>query len=623
MDKKDIYRRCNDKAVALIPIKIYFFYMAFVVRKFVLLRNYLMQFVMSMRVFKSKLTAILAFTTLLCMACAEKDKEDIKVEVTTLDATGIEATQARLNAVCTIVKTGNAVGENSFYYATEDGNVEKIKTDGKKVKADNIIDGKGSFSITISDLEPATQYYYVASVTINGLEYFGQIKSFTTKEDEKAKAPKIETLDVGQWFFNIVTIYGRISEYEDIDQNFECGIEYSTNEAFGDSIIRKKADHSYEYDNYYNFSLIIPDLQLDQVYYYRVYYQNRTLTCYGETKSFSLEWIEPRITTLRTYLPGGIRGPIPIYGSITQLMEIENTLNNYDIQICYGFELSSSDSFNQDSTKIFYSDKITYWDNDTIRYYLKQFDFDYGVKQYYRAFLCVGEITIYGNVMSFNYYWNGGGAMDLGLSVKWGPCNVGASRPWEYGDYYAWGEIEPYYEPGYALSIPSVWKPGKSEGYSWSSYRFWNESNLLTKYCTDSNYGYNGIIDNKTVLDPEDDIAHVYLGGDWRMPTIEEFRELYDTANCTLKWTIQNGVHGWIVTSKITGFDGNSIFLPDAGYREGEGGSPGFNGGIGGKYWSSTLDEHSPFDAYSITPTESLGGAGHRISGYPVRPVCP
>ena len=131
--------------------------------------------------------------------------------------------------------------------------------------------------------------------------------------------------------------------------------------------------------------------------------------------------------------------------------------------------------------------------------------------------------------------------VDLGLSVKWATFNVGASKPEDYGDYFAWGETEP------------------KETYNWATYKWCQgTANTFTKYCSNSQYGN---ADYKTTLDPEDDAAIVHLGGDWRMPTIEEWMELKQ--NCTWKKITINGITGCQVTAK----NGNSIFLPRAGLR--------------------------------------------------------
>ena len=127
-------------------------------------------------------------------------------------------------------------------------------------------------------------------------------------------------------------------------------------------------------------------------------------------------------------------------------------------------------------------------------------------------------------------------AIDLGLSVKWAECNVGATKPEEYGGYYAWGETE------------------EKSNYNWGTYKWCNGSkDTMTKYCTDSSYG---TVDNKKTLDLEDDVAHVKWGGDWRMPTRAEWDELLN--ECTWTITRQNGV----CVYKVTGPNGNSIFLP-------------------------------------------------------------
>ena len=162
-------------------------------------------------------------------------------------------------------------------------------------------------------------------------------------------------------------------------------------------------------------------------------------------------------------------------------------------------------------------------------------------------------------------------AVDLGLSVKWATCNLGATKPEEYGNYYAWGEI------------------ATKSTYDWSTYKYFNESyTTLTKYNNSSSYG---IVDNKMTLEAADDAAIQNWGGNWRMPTIEEWQELID--NCTWTWTILNGVIG--IEVKAT--NGNSIFLPAAGYRNDDERS---SAGSYGYYWSSSLSTNYPDYAQSV-----------------------
>ena len=167
------------------------------------------------------------------------------------------------------------------------------------------------------------------------------------------------------------------------------------------------------------------------------------------------------------------------------------------------------------------------------------------------------------------------GAVELGLSVMWGTCNVGATRAEEYGEYYAWGETRP------------------KADYSWTSYQWSNGSyNSLTKYCTDADYGD---VDNKTRLELQDDVAHVELGGNWRMPTDEEWTELL--TQCSWSWTSINGVSGYKVTSRKPGYTDNWIFLPAAGHRHGDN---HFDFGSYGLYWSSSLSERDSYDAWYV-----------------------
>ena len=211
-------------------------------------------------------------------------------------------------------------------------------------------------------------------------------------------------------------------------------------------------------------------------------------------------------------------------------------------------------------------------------------------------------------------------AVDMGLpsGLKWASCNLGASLPEEFGDYYAWGETEPYY----ISQNPLIWKDGKDAGYAWPSYKWcMGSENTLTKYCTQSSsytspYGYNGFTDGKTTLDPEDDAAHVNLGGNWRLPTDDDCTELRE--NCTWTWTTQNSVDGVLVTAS----NGNSIFLPATGNLA----DTGYNKvGYYVVFWSSSLVPTNPLyarDAYFILSDGVLNrGSGKRFFGFPVRPV--
>lgn len=192
-------------------------------------------------------------------------------------------------------------------------------------------------------------------------------------------------------------------------------------------------------------------------------------------------------------------------------------------------------------------------------------------------------------------------AIDLGLSVKWANVNLGADLEEAYGDFFAWGEAE------------------NKEIFSWGTYK-WCEGDYhkLTKYNYSSSYG---TVDNKTVLEAIDDVAHVKLGGKWRMPTISEVDELFSTwnnASYQWEWKSLNGNKGWLITYLV---NNNTIFLPASGYR--------FNVDrdkvdICGFYWSSSLSTAHPYEAigmgFDSHQVYRIDG-DHRYYGQSIRPV--
>ena len=171
--------------------------------------------------------------------------------------------------------------------------------------------------------------------------------------------------------------------------------------------------------------------------------------------------------------------------------------------------------------------------------------------------------------------------VDLGLSVKWATMNIGAEKESDYGIMFAWGQTD--------NAVATNFVDSKNYPYSWATYKYYNgTSNTLTKYNNESSYG---IVDNKTVLDPEDDAATQIMGSGWRMPTQTEWQELLN--NTTNEWTQVNGVNG----RKFTASNGNSIFIPAAGNCDsGAVYSVGSNGGV----WSSSLNASNPYGAWYL-----------------------
>ena len=260
-----------------------------------------------------------------------------------------------------------------------------------------------------------------------------------------------------------------------------------------------------------------------------------------------------------------------------------------------GFEYSTDDAFSKENTRTTVAARD--YSEDTFSSTLE--DIIPGQKYYYRAYYINQQFIYYGDVKEFaTDEWAGPNAVDLGLSVKWADMNVDAYRPWERGNFYAWGELEP------------------KESYKSNNYRFYHEGTMkLTKYCNDKIYGYEEYTDNLTTLEPEDDVAHVKWGDGWRMPSKDEFLELMDTTNCVWIYTNMNGMTGYKIESKK---NGNSIFLPESSDSHGCG---------GGLYWANCIEP----DLAAAAPNLYFNHAMNRLYintyirdvGLTIRPVLP
>ncbi len=197
---------------------------------------------------------------------------------------------------------------------------------------------------------------------------------------------------------------------------------------------------------------------------------------------------------------------------------------------------------------------------------------------------------------------NGHEYVDLGLTsgVLWATCNVGADTPEQSGYHVAWGETE------------------VKDYYEWSSYKYGKDWNLLTKYCNDSEFGENGFVDWKNMLDPEDDAATVHWGEGWRTPTREEIAELVN--ECTWEWVDSGLTSGYKISSKAAG-NSNSIFLPASGSCIM---ADTYDIGVACAYWGAQTGDQGCNGAVCLVCDKTIifPSVNLRWYGFAIRPVC-
>ncbi len=341
------------------------------------------------------------------------------------------------------------------------------------------------------------------------------------------------------------------------------------------------------------FAADITDMKPNTTYYVRAYATNEKGTSYGKVMNFKTKEYEEPENPEEPEEPENPEEPedpiVPELPVVTTSEVIDITLNS---AICGGEVIFDGNSeviyrgvcWSIEQNPTTEDDKTI--DGDGIGIYTSILsDLSQNTTYYIRAY-AVNEVgTSYGEEICFTTLSttgtvNGHDWVDLGLpsGVKWATCNVGATSPEEYGDYYAWGETE------------------TKNSYDWGN-------------CSTMNVTMDDIAGN-----PQYDVARKKWGDSWRMPTFEELEELQN--NCTWELTTENGINGY----KVTGPNGNNIFVPAAGYRYGT--TLNFDGYYGG-YWSSKPHDDGDDSAFFLCfdDKEQRINAYYRSDGQSVRAV--
>ena len=523
---------------------------------------------------KTKLFILCTIVCAMFLTCCEEEEPVTSRKVETGKVSDVTLTSAIFHGVVNVdISQYSSV---TFGVMLSDSKAELNERGGEMFKAKSLIGT--DFKIEIGNLNPETKYYYCSWLFLNSTQYeFGDIKEFETLAPSPAT---VITNPITKIMTNSAVAGGCVKDDGGASVT-ERGVVYSLSKEPITSNYKVKSGSGVG-----EYTCNLTNLQDNAIYYVRAYAINQNGTAYGEEQSFTTNTIHlPSVSTsavcdissTSATVGGNVSndgGAIVTERGIVYSTSKEPTTSNNKVK-----DGSGTGNFSCNLSNL--QDEVTY---------------------YVRAYAINQKGTAYGAEISFStpkrLFENGYEYIDLGLSVKWATCNVGANKPEDYGDYFAWGETEP-----------------KSTTYNWITYKGCRGSNdTQTKYCTRSSYG---TVDNKTTLELSDDAARANWGGSWRMPTRAEQDELRN--NCTWRWTTQNGVNGYKVTSKS---NGKSIFLPAAGYRHGNSLS---DAGGEGYYWSSSLDTGSSYNADGL---HFLSGNVYRIIiyryyGQSVRPICP
>ena len=504
----------------------------------------------------------------------------------------------------------------------------------------------GKFSFAVSGLNHDTNYFYCAYAIIDGVYMYGKVRSFRTRFPISVVTGNISSIKQ-----NCAVAEGTVNSS---GHTITCGMIYGTSSTLSSTNGTMKSTTS----SGGSFTVELDKLD-ERTYYYRAYAVFEGEYKYGEVRSFNTNVSivtndATNITENEATFYGAVNNggqPVTcgiIYGTSMELLTTSGTKLSTTANGEYSFVVSDLNPYTNYfycayavvdgiyrygeirsfRTKLPFSVAtgnvanitqnsaitggtvksngytitcgIVYGTSSTVsstngtmksttssgHFTIELDDLDEGTWYYYRAYAVVDGEYKYGQVYSFNTKIHmPADAVDLGLSVKWASYNIGASAPEDYGRYYAWGEIV------------------EKKDYSWTTYK-WSEGSedKMTKYNSS---------DKKVTLDIEDDIANKKWGSNWRMPTNDEFNELIN--KCSWQWTTINGVSGY----RVTGTNGNWIFLPAAGYCYGEG---TYNRGVSGNYWINTCYWDRAY--YLVFGSSSYEkDFGYRNYGFTVRPV--
>ena len=502
--------------------------------------------------------------------------------IQTLDATEINQKEAVLNAFLDLTNCIYDSLEYGFEVTLDGGGTHILKSDNYSGK---------KFSVKDEFLSRYTKYSVAAYVKLDGHTYKGETKSFTTMP-----VTATVTAEASDVSYRSATISGKLTIESEESFTTSAILYYSNTASTLEALKLNGMPRTLTLDSDGAYSVNLSLLASGNKYYYAVVAMVDEAESDSELKSFNTLQIVASITAESSDVSchtATISGKLTVEseGAFVKSAVLYYSSTASTLESLKSSGMKKTWTFGSDGT----FSKIVDWMSINENYY-------------YCVVAKVDDKEFSSSVKSFTTLdYKTPDLVDLGLSVKWASFNLGASKPEDYGGYYQWAGIEDVTDKSIYLSWDNCpYHTGSSEFTGWTKYIPSEET---------SYWSGTGSPDNKTVLDPEDDVAHVTLGGKWRMPTEKEWFELW--YNCSHREVRLNGIGGiWFISRK----NGNRIFLPDAGIRDGKSSNESSF-----TYWSSSLDTYYPCYAtitynYEAEP-EYIVPRRFRYCGLPLRPV--
>ncbi len=516
----------------------------------------------------------------------------LDVSCITKEADQISYSDAVLKGTATALNLNNSLARAGFCYVSEDvlkkegfpiPDLTSILQYGIEESVCTVVE-RAEVTLSIKNLQIGTTYYYVCLVRIGQQVFNGEIKSFHTKDPVSQMQIQSES-NITQ---TRAVLNAAITVEEDSNLFVEALFYYSDSESTLDALLANGQKKKAQLDLAQGLITVeLASLKLASTYHYVFCCTAGGKTYYSEVSSFST--LDAVVSTNSVKAARVLVTTATLRGQ--SLYESDETNYSWEHEGCFYFSQTEK---SEEGLKA-YGTRVEATNNEDGSFKAVLTGLTPGVTYYYVASSKINGREYTGQVCTFSTKTNiPEEAIDLGLSVLWASCNVGASSPEESGDFYAWGEN------------------ATKDHYNEYNYKWGKDWDHLNKYNFQPD---RGPVDNKTVLDPEDDVAHIRLGGYWKTPTYEDIAELVE--NCTMARKNVKGQWGVELTSKL---NGARIFLPQSGIWL-SCDEPN-NVGEYGYYWSSSLDvKYSNLASIlSLDITDPLGAA-HRCSGMTIRPV--